>query len=397
MSGISISITGSGLAPLILTETGYTLQLTPNNQGLVFKGGSAVYKHTLRNQGLDLIGTQQGEIELSVLDSEAGFNTSLYYDANNNDVLDFADIYVDTNDFHTLMTNGAIGLDAGEAITLFTKVQASVGVLANSMNTTTLAVIVVGIDAIEYSWQVEDITYVANPNINNSTPIANNDQATTSINQFVTVDVVNNDEDPDGDKLLLTQATVSPSIGQVIINANNTLTFTPNQDFVGKAEIQYVIADTTIEYAQATLTVDVNQAPTPQQDSASVYEYGETTIDVLWNDSDPEGDNLTVISAMANNGSAYVTEFNTINYTASFAGIDTITYTVQDVFGNTAQSFVIVDVLGDTGGGGDGGWVNNAPIANNDYVTTDELTLVTVDVVANDYDHDGGLCCTNQF
>ncbi|WP_297921506.1 calcium-binding protein, partial [uncultured Agitococcus sp.] len=71
--------------------------------------------------------------------------------------------------------------------------------------------------------------------------------------------------------------------------------------------------------------------------------------------------------------------------------IDTITYTVQDVFGNTAQSFVIVDVLGDTGGGGGdgGGGFNNAPVTSDDYVTTDEFTSVTVDVVANDYDIDG--------
>ncbi|HMY00664.1 MAG TPA: Ig-like domain-containing protein, partial [Agitococcus sp.] len=101
-----------------------------------------------------------------------------------------------------------------------------------------------------------------------------------------------------------------------------------------------------------TVILSENQAPTPQQDSASVYEFGTIdNIDVLSNDSDPEGDPLTVISALANNGSAYVNADNTtISYTASSAGIDTITYTVQDIFGNTAQSFVIVDVLGDTGG-----------------------------------------------
>ena len=137
----------------------------------------------------------------------------------------------------------------------------------------------------------------------------------------------------------------------------------------------------------STFNLGENSAPTPQQDSASVYEYGETTIDVLWNDSDPEGDNLTVISAMANNGSAYVTEFNTINYTASFAGIDTITYTVQDVFGNTAQSFVIVDVLGDTGGGGGG--FNNTPVANDDFAITDEHSPVSINVIENDVDFDG--------
>ena len=133
--------------------------------------------------------------------------------------------------------------------------------------------------------------------------------------------------------------------------------------------------------------INTNQAPTPQQDSASVVEFGTIdNIDVLSNDSDPEGDSLTVISAIASNGSAYVNADNTtISYTASSAGVDYISYTVQDLFGNTAESVVVVDVLGDTGGGG----FNNAPVTSDDYATTDEFTSVTVDVVANDYDIDG--------
>ena len=54
-------------------------------------------------------------------------------------------------------------------------------------------------------------------------------------------------------------------------------------------------------------SLSVNQAPTPQQDSASVFEFGTIeNIDVLSNDSDPEGDALTVIEAIAEYGSAYV-------------------------------------------------------------------------------------------
>jgi hypothetical protein len=66
-------------------------------------------------------------------------------------------------------------------------------------------------------------------------------------------------------------------------------------------------------------SLSVNQAPTPQQDSASVYEDDTIDIDVLSNDSDPEGDALTVIEAIAEYGSAYVNPDNSITYSAGFA------------------------------------------------------------------------------
>ena len=72
----------------------------------------------------------------------------------------------------------------------------------------------------------------------------------------------------------------------------------------------------------------VNTAPMPQDDSASLFEFGTMDVDVLANDSDPDGDALTIIAVAANNGSAYINENNTIRYDASFAGSDIINYTV---------------------------------------------------------------------
>ena len=126
-------------------------------------------------------------------------------------------------------------------------------------------------------------------------------------------------------------------------------------------------------------SLSVNQAPTPQQDSASVFEFGTIeNIDVLSNDSDPEGDALTVIEAIAEYGSAYVNPDNSITYSAGFAEIDTITYTVQDIFGNTAQSFVVVDIF--DGGGG----FNTAPVTQDDSAYIYAGDLIGIDVLAND-------------
>ena len=65
-------------------------------------------------------------------------------------------------------------------------------------------------------------------------------------------------------------------------------------------------------------------------------------------------------------GSAYINENNTISYSASSAGSDLINYTVQDIFGNTAQANVFVDIFGGGGGGGGGGgYTNTAPTGEN--------------------------------
>lgn len=131
-------------------------------------------------------------------------------------------------------------------------------------------------------------------------------------------------------------------------------------------------------------SLSVNQTPNPQQDSASVFEFGTIeNIDVLSNDSDPEGDALTVIEAIAEYGSAYVNPDNSITYSAGFAGIDTITYTVQDIFGNTAQSFVVVDIF--DGGGG----FNTAPVTQDDSAYIYAGDFISIDVLANDYDPEG--------
>ncbi len=75
------------------------------------------------------------------------------------------------------------------------------------------------------------------------------------------------------------------------------------------------------------------------------------SINVLGNDSDPDGDPLTVVSAIAGNGNVTVNPDGTLNYQpdADFNGSDTITYTVSDGRGgiDTASVNVIVSPIND--------------------------------------------------
>lgn len=91
----------------------------------------------------------------------------------------------------------------------------------------------------------------------NDPPVANDDTATTTENTAVTINVLSNDIDVDGDTLTVSSAT-SPTNGLVVINPDNTITYTPNTSFNGVDTFTYTISDPLLAVATATVTVTVN-------------------------------------------------------------------------------------------------------------------------------------------
>ncbi|MBW3599482.1 MAG: cadherin-like domain-containing protein, partial [Planctomycetes bacterium] len=101
-----------------------------------------------------------------------------------------------------------------------------------------------------------------------------------------------------------------------------------------------------------------NQPPVAEDDPAETEAGTAIVIDVLQNDSDPDGDPLNVIAASDPvYGAVVVNGDNTIAYTpdAGFAGTDAFTYTVSDGNGGEAAAAVTVTVTA--------GVVNHAPTA----------------------------------
>ncbi len=76
----------------------------------------------------------------------------------------------------------------------------------------------------------------------NSSPIAVDDVATTLEDTDVTVDVLDNDNDPDGDPLS-TIITIGPQNGSAVVNGNETITYTPDANFFGEDSLQYNACD----------------------------------------------------------------------------------------------------------------------------------------------------------
>ncbi len=94
-------------------------------------------------------------------------------------------------------------------------------------------------------------------------------------------------------------------------------------------------------------TAPVNHAPTAVDDSATVQSGSSVAIAVLANDSDPDGDTLTVsIVTPSANGTATVGSNGVVTFTPStgFTGTTSFVYQVSDGHGGTANATVTVTV-----------------------------------------------------
>jgi hypothetical protein len=98
--------------------------------------------------------------------------------------------------------------------------------------------------------------------VNTNAPIANNDSAITPIGTTTTVAVLANDSDPGG--LALTVSGVSqPTNGTVGVNADNTVTYTPNAGYNGTDTFTYTAVNSAgLVSNVATVTIQVGGATT---------------------------------------------------------------------------------------------------------------------------------------
>jgi hypothetical protein len=240
----------------------------------------------------------------------------------------------------------------------------------------------------------------------NHAPVGVNDTATTAYNTATTLSVLANDTDADSDTLSVSQiqgvtATVGTAItvtgGTATLNANGTITYTPSAGFNGVGGFTYAVSDghggTSTATAAVTVSAPVNHNPTATNDSQTTAFNTAIAISVLTNDTDSDGDTLSVtqIAGVAatvgtpvtvTHGAATLNANGSITYTPTtgYSGSDSFTYTVSDGRGGTATATASVTVAAAT---------NHNPTATNDTATTAYNTATTITVLANDTDSDG--------
>lgn len=186
---------------------------------------------------------------------------------------------------------------------------------------------------------------------NNAAPVASDDAASTNEDVAVVVDVLENDSDADGDTLSISNVTAA-SNGSVVINSDKTITYTPKGNYNGSDSFTYTVTDGNggSDTANVAITIAaVNDAPVAADDSATTEENTAVVIQVLKNDSDVDGDALSIsaFDALTTDGGIITDNGDgTLTYTPleGFTGTDSFGYTVSDGNGGSDSATVTVDV-----------------------------------------------------
>ena len=162
------------------------------------------------------------------------------------------------------------------------------------------------------------------------------------------INILANDSDEDN----LTVISAAANNGTVVINADGSLTYTPNDDFSGVDTISYTISDGKGGETSAVVTVTIelpgNLPPITVDDEFDFSTFDSVTLDILSNDSDPEGDVIELTSASSNKGLLSIVDDKLIFTPESeVSGIYTITYSIKDSAGNIATATVIITITSD--------------------------------------------------
>ena len=146
--------------------------------------------------------------------------------------------------------------------------------------------------------------------------------------------------------------TSNPSHGTLSGVAPN-LIYTPDTNYFGPDSFTFKTAYGAAFSSEATVSLTINPSsgapPIAQADAATTTRNTTVNIAVLANDSDPDGDTLTIttVTQGANGGTVTITNGGTrVSYRprSGFIGTDSFTYTVSDGDDGTATATVTVTV-----------------------------------------------------
>ncbi|MFJ5369929.1 Ig-like domain-containing protein, partial [Bosea sp. CER48] len=176
--------------------------------------------------------------------------------------------------------------------------------------------------------------------------------------------------DVDGPSLTYAAGTIAPEHGTVTINSDGSFTYVPNADYSGPDSFTYSVSDGIAPPQSYVITVTVsgeNDPPVAVDDGASAQENADISGVVTGNDSDPDGDALTVVGvgvasggvgstvAGSNGGNFVITADGSFIFSP---GVDfddlqfgeqrqtTVSYTISDGNGGAATATLTVTVDG---------------------------------------------------
>jgi gliding motility-associated-like protein len=250
----------------------------------------------------------------------------------------------------------------------------------------------IGTDSITY--QVCDVdgdcatakVYILIDNINDL-PIALSDTATLNEDGNINIIVISNDKGL-SDGGLVVSIPNNGKHGSAIVNADNTVTYTPATDYCGSDTITYQVCDVNADCSTAQIVLAINcvdDQPVVINDTIVMNEDTPTTFWVIANDKGLGDGGITVsIPVNGKHGTAIVNPDKTVTYTPAtdYYGSDTIIYQVCDIDGDCVTGYIVLTINN----------VDDLPVANIDNVITVEDSPLVISVLANDTGlGDGGI------
>ena len=226
----------------------------------------------------------------------------------------------------------------------------------------------------------------------NDAPEAFDDSYTLDEDQILVADdLLVNDSDIDRDDLEA-EVLIEPEHGELILNADGSFSYTPNENYNGTDSFVYLAKDPGGLVAEATVNLTINpvdDAPQAVDDEFSGVDNRSIQGDLLENDFDVEEDPFDIVlqpSADPENGHVTLSADGTFNYLANdgFSGTDQFKYQVTDGEGNTTEATVFVSVE----------VIEEPPVAGDDtYQLNNNSELIVgpdQGLLANDSDPDRG-------
>ncbi len=225
-------------------------------------------------------------------------------------------------------------------------------------------------------------------------PVTINKISTTPENMPVTIqlDEVASDPDNDIDTTSVEFVTI-PTNGVVATNSLGEITYTPNPGFSGIDIFTFKVSDYKGNISNTSIdSVTVsNEAPNAINDTIKIFEDQISEIDVLANDTDPQGDHSNPQGNIIRSSVRVVTSplhgITTVNSTTgvitytpelNYFGSDIFTYSVADVTNYSDEALVSITIKP----------INNPPVAVNDTIKSQEDQIISINLFENDYDID---------
>ncbi len=226
-------------------------------------------------------------------------------------------------------------------------------------------------------------------------PVAQPDTATVRVGDVTDIDVLANDTQPEGEPLTLQPDLVQnvPGDGGLLFASGDHLRYLAPET-PGNYTAVYRVAGPDGQSADAAVSISVreqdsatNNPPVPQTVTARVVAGQSVRVSVPLNGIDPDGDSVQLVGVASNpdKGSVSDVSSDSLTYDAGdySAGTDEFTYTVVDALGARATGTVRVGIAARAEQASN-------PIAEADHVTIRPGGSVTVRVLQNDSDPEGG-------